>query len=84
LCAGDDTVVVSFADWRSAAGIPGTSVLMVRLRSSWTVMRGTGVDRCHGGASNLEQFRVRRRGGVWAAVRVPGAIHGVAECIPVP
>jgi len=81
---GDDTVVVSYADWRSAAGTQGTSVLTVRLRSSWTSIQGTGADRCRAGASNLEQFRVERRGGVWAAVRVPGAIHGDTECILVP
>ncbi len=82
--AGDDTVVVSFADWRSAAGTQGSRVLSVRLRSSWTTLRGDGADRCRGGSSNLEQFRVLRRGGVWAAERVPGAIHGDTECVAVP
>lgn len=82
--AGDDTVVVSFADWRPAAGTQGTRVLTVRLRSSWTTILERDARRCRTGSSNLEQFQVTRRGAVWAAEREPGAIHGDTECTTVP
>lgn len=82
--AGDDTVVVSFADWRPAAGTQGTRMLSVRLRSAWTTVLQNGTGRCRTGSSNLEQFRVSRRGVVWTAERVPGAIHGDSECVAIP
>jgi hypothetical protein len=81
---GDDTVVVTFADWRPAAGTQGTRVLTVRVRSSWTTILQDGPRACRAGSSSLEQFRVMRRGAVWTADRMPGAIHGDTECVAVP
>ena len=75
--AGDDTVVFRVTRWQAdSAGV------LVELLSAWTTVLGAGARRCRKGSGNIEQFRVRRRGGEWRAEPAGPVAHGDNACAP--